>query len=275
MALCWLSGQTPAFFGRQISRLFAFNTTSMGNHAQMPNLHIVMLSYPREKDLENDFIIENISSYVDAFDTNITIDSKVTLTIYGHLGLDERIHPSFYRAEAFFASTEAKALKPRFYMHPPTTRPPSHYAHLADALRYAYADDHEWTMIVEDDFVLCGSWGMEGILRVLNELGSTLVARSDRRPLSGRIIDDAWGEEGTNPARWRGAFVGTGGRYEMTSRRSISYIDDSVNRKRPHPPPHPPSHPYTSSRIPTDSVGDRCTISTNATGRPRPTMPQW
>lgn len=179
------------------------------------------------------------------------------------------------RAEAFFASTEAKALKPRFYMHPPTTRPPSHYAHLADALRYVYADDHEWTMIVEDDFVLCGSWGMEGILRVLNELGSTLVARSDRRPLSGRIVDDAWGEEGTNPARWRGAFVGTGGRYEMTSRRSISYVDDSVNRKRPHPPPHPPSHPYTSSRIPTDSVGDRCTISTNATGRPRPTMPQW
>lgn len=230
MALCWLSGQTPAFFGRRISRLFASNITSKdSSHAEMPNLHIVMLTYPREKDLENDFMIENISSYVDAFDTNITINSKVTLTVYGHLGLDEKIHPSFYRAEAFFASTQAKALKPGFYMHPPTAQPPSHYAHLADALRYAYADDHEWTMIVEDDFVLCGLWGMEGILRVLNELGSTLVAGSDRRPPGGRIIDDAWNEEGTKPARWRGAFVGTGGRCEPTSRGSISYIDDSVN----------------------------------------------
>ncbi|EKM49077.1 uncharacterized protein PHACADRAFT_202040 [Phanerochaete carnosa HHB-10118-sp] len=97
-------------------------------------------------------------------------------------------------------------------MHPPTNRPPSHYAHLSDALHHAYHFKHEWIMVVEDDFAVCGAWGMEGIVRVLLELGSSLIDSADADVLhrSG-IVDDSWKAGEKRHAQWRGAFVGTGG----------------------------------------------------------------
>ena len=77
---------------------------------------------------------------------------------------------------------------------------------------------HEWSMVVEDDFVVCGPWSMEGIARVSLELGSTLVVSDGgNRPSGIGIIDDARGAGEKRPARWRGAFVGTGGKYELQS----------------------------------------------------------
>ena len=108
-------------------------------------------------------------------------------------------------------------LKLHLEMHPQTDERPSHYAHLADALRYAYLAGHEWSMVVEDDFVVCGPWGMEGVARVLLELGSTLVSDGGDRPSGISTIENTWGAGEKRPARWRGVFVGTGGRCEFQS----------------------------------------------------------
>lgn len=220
MASTWLLGSLPSTLNRRSVQRFLWEGGTGDASAGKADLHVVMLTFPRERDLDSDFMVDNIKSYLDAFSASGAASSlEVTMTVYGHLGLRDHVHPAFDRAKAFFAVTtpsQLAGLHLDFRMHPFNDEPPSHYAHLADALRYAYVSGHEWTVVVEDDFVLCGTWGMDGILRVVQELGSTLVtADEDERsvPFSGVILQDDWRGSGQKPARWRGAFVGTGGRY--------------------------------------------------------------
>jgi hypothetical protein len=233
MAVSWVCGETHSIIQAGVSRFYVHHTDTdivavdARSGSSSPDLHIIMLTYPRERDLTDDFMITNIQSYVDAWiELPPPLRPKTTLTIYGHVSPSRR-HPAFARAKAVFSTilpSNATSLHPEFYMHPHNeTQPPSHYAHLADALRYAYAAGHEWTMVVEDDFVLCGTWGMEGVARLLNALSSTLVINDkDMRAFGGEIVNDNWPMDKRKPAKWRGAFVGTGGRWVYLSNMSTS-----------------------------------------------------
>ena len=171
---------------------------------QPRQVHIIMLTVPRTKDLASDVMIDSIQSYITPWprttstSTNTSLPSS--LTVFAHLGPDNT-HPAFDRARAFFHTnadlqSHTRALEVEFHVEPPSPSPTggevvmNHYAHLADAVRYARKEGKgaEWTMFVEDDFVLCGEWGWEGLMRVLERLDE--------------------GGQGMN-----GAFVGTGGRY--------------------------------------------------------------
>ncbi|GJE87309.1 hypothetical protein PsYK624_033920 [Phanerochaete sordida] len=207
MGVCWIFGSTPQYLQASLSRSH--------NAPPPPSVHILMLTYPRDKDPTSDYMIDSIQSYLDGWAGAALAPSSTTLTVYAHAGPDGR-HRAWGRARMFFDATqEQRAAGPalNFVMHPQDASgaPPSHYAHLADALRYAYAAAHEWTMVVEDDFALCGAWGARGIARVLAALGSTLVEGADADELVfPGIIDDS-GDAEKKRARWRGAFVGTGG----------------------------------------------------------------
>jgi hypothetical protein len=152
------------------------------------DVHIVMLTVPRMRDLTSDVMIESIQSYVEPWHAN----ANSTLTVFAHLGLDGK-HVAFDRAKAWFqtnADARTRPLPIDFHIEPPQ-RPPvmGHHVHLADAVRYARFAGHEWTMFVEDDFVLCGSWGWENFMRIM-----------------ARLNDESLGK------RPNGAFIGTGGR---------------------------------------------------------------
>lgn len=188
--------------------------------AQPRQVHIVMLTVPRTRDLSSDVMIDSIQSYITPWQNhtpqNLSLASSPSpsssssysslLTVFAHLGPD-RTHPAFDRARAFFhtslSSSPSSPFSPNsgggglelnFHLEPPpndTDEPVmNHYAHLADAVRYARRVGVEWTMFVEDDFVLCGEWGWEGLMRVLERL-----------------------EESEEGRMMNGAFVGTGGRY--------------------------------------------------------------
>ena len=231
MIACWVSGNAPSLVSRlHRADLEAPSATHQGS--TRPDLHIIMLTVPRERDLTDDFMTDNIQSYVDAWDAlPLTSRPDAALTVYGHVGPLQQ-HPAFERAKAVFSTdlhSSPLGLHPQFYMHPHADASRSHYAHLADALRYAYASVHEWTMVVEDDFELCGAWGMRGVSRVVSALGSTLVPDTNNTATEvphNEILDGSWWTRGRRPARWRGAFVGTGGRYvQVQSYQTISQSD--------------------------------------------------
>ena len=274
MIVCWFSGQVHFCIRRITTRFLSNPTLETYSQSDVPPLHIVMLTYPRSKDLQNDFMIDSIGSYIDAFERmDVSLPWSVSFTVYGHRGLAEQVHPAFGRAKVFFESRMGAGPKPNFYMHPQTSRPSSHYAHLADALRYAYDVGHEWTMVVEDDFMLCGMWGLEGIVRVMDMLGSSLVLGDDGRPVTGGIVEDVWNDGETRPARWRGAFVGTGGRYVVYRHRECTKrTQTSLDKKRSHTSPHYPPNHHPLTRIRIKPIYLWRTTPKNPTRRPHSTM---
>lgn len=151
-----------------------------------------MLTVPRLRDITSDVMITSIQSYIDSWQA--TPGVEFSLTVFAHTGLDGQ-HVAFDRARAYFHTSTVASIGVSpitFYTQPlPSDEEPlmNHHAHLADALRYARVTEQEWTMFVEDDFVLCGTWGGTGLLRVLE-----------------RLVDGSHGK------RHNGAFVGTGGR---------------------------------------------------------------
>lgn len=175
-------------------------------------VHIVMLTVPRMLNLSSDVMIESIASYVDPWAAQFSTDATtsktpaaasaatgLSLTVFAHRGADGT-HPAFERAKAHFAAAPPPtSLALSFHMQPPNPDAPmNHYVHLADAAQYAYEHAHggagqAWTMFVEDDFVLCGDWGMAHLARVVAHLND--------------------GERDPARPRLNGAFVGTGGRY--------------------------------------------------------------
>ena len=154
----------------------------------------VMMTVPRVRDPASEVMIESIESYVAPWHAN----ANSTVTVFAHLGPDGK-HFGFDHAKAFFATSATKSTIPiTFHVSPPPTEGPplmNHHAHLADAMRYAYASGYEWTMFVEDDFVLCGEWGWEGLMRVLERLNLH--------------------------EKLNGGFIGTGGRYVCTKVSSL------------------------------------------------------
>lgn len=150
------------------------------------DIHIVMLTVPRPLDPPSNIMVESIQSYMEPWHANL----NSSFTVFAHLGEDGK-HSGFDRARAFFRTTASQSTVPiTFYVEPPHTpgQPAlNHHMHLADAMRYAYSVGYEWTMFVEDDFVLCEQWGWEGLMRVMERL-------SQRNSSNG-------------------AFIGTGGRY--------------------------------------------------------------
>ncbi|KAF7796090.1 hypothetical protein EIP86_007261 [Pleurotus ostreatoroseus] len=193
---CGICGNLPRFVHVGPYTHLGSDATALGAQAT-PDLHIVMLTVPRTRNLSSDVMIESIASYVapwlDSLSTqsanNRDSKSNTTLTVFAHAGADGT-HPAFERAKTHFASTN---LPIRFYMQPPNRDTPevvsNHYTHLADAAAYAYAHGDEWTMFVEDDFALCGAWGWDNLGRVVSRL-------------------EGFDEE---KERMNGAFVGTGG----------------------------------------------------------------
>lgn len=150
------------------------------------DVHVVMLTVPRTRDLLSDVMIQSILSYVEPWQVNV----NSSVTVFAHLGTNGK-HPAFDRARAFFHTRATHNTVPlTFHVEPWQAEGPpvmNHHAHLADAMRFAYAAGHEWSMFVEDDFVLCGEVGWEGFMRVMERLNS------DGKKLNG-------------------AFIGTGGR---------------------------------------------------------------
>ncbi|PSR83463.1 hypothetical protein PHLCEN_2v5735 [Hermanssonia centrifuga] len=171
-------------------------------------LHVVMLTIPRLKDLGSDILISSVSSYIDPWQSLSSKHSRgedtgLEFTVFAHLTVDGT-HPGFNRARSHFQSlypdTSPSPFPLNFYVQePPVPRPANveaarafgvqHHLDFADAVQYAFDKGAEWTMFVEDDFVLCGSWGLEGLLSVMAEL-------EQERQGSGKV---------------NGAFIGTGG----------------------------------------------------------------
>ncbi|EKM48669.1 uncharacterized protein PHACADRAFT_214709, partial [Phanerochaete carnosa HHB-10118-sp] len=221
IVISWVFGSIPYYARLSVLRTCFRRGAAATTSENLPltlDMHIIMLTYPRDRDLSSDYMIDSIQSYFDGWrDANLPSSSNTTLTVYGHTSLDGH-HRAWDRAKTYFSATGSGSLWRSagialdFVMHPPTNRPPSHYAHLSDALHHAYHFKHEWIMVVEDDFAVCGAWGMEGIVRVLLELGSSLIDSADADVLhrSG-IVDDSWKAGEKRHAQWRGAFVGTGG----------------------------------------------------------------
>lgn len=229
MLLCWTSGYVPINipgilpvsapgFRQTRPTTSASSPASYTKAPFVPGMHIVMLTIPRAKDPSSDYMIDSVASYLDAWKDGFPASSGSTswsnatsmLTVYAHPGQDGR-HQGFERAEAFFRAYPASSsLYLNFHMHPSTTQSPNyaswlnHYNHLSDAIHYAYAAGYEWTMFAEDDFVLCGQPGAEGVRRVLLELGLSSRTEPTRRQALEK------GAQG-----WRGAWIGTGGRYAV------------------------------------------------------------
>lgn len=242
-ATSWVSGSIPYYLHPSSRPLLAAQGTTPS-----PSVHVLMLTYPRDKDPASDYMMDSIESYLSGW-AAAGLSANTTLTVYAHAGPDGR-HCAWGRAQTFFDATAAqRAPGPRldFVMHPLGAAPPSHYAHLADALRYAYGAAHEWTMVVEDDFALCGAWGARGVARVLSELGSTLVEGAKPEPVFPGVVDEGWDADVQKPARWRGAFVGTGGRYDAPIDVAVPHALTSLVQ-RTNPPPHPPADADRAAR---------------------------
>ncbi|KAI0089365.1 hypothetical protein BDY19DRAFT_140628 [Irpex rosettiformis] len=172
--------------------------TSLAPHKppQPQNVHVVMLTVPRLRDLTSDVLIDSIQSYTTPWRASSNFSSS--LTVFAHVGSDGN-HAAFDRANAYFhtsADVNTRALPVTFHIEPPPAHEEpvmNHHAHLADAVKYARKSGEEWTMFVEDDFVLCGEWGWESLMRIMERLSEV---DGDRKRLNG-------------------GFIGTGGRYVL------------------------------------------------------------
>ncbi|KAG2124844.1 uncharacterized protein EDB93DRAFT_491446 [Suillus bovinus] len=134
-------------------------STSQGTH---PFLEILILPYPRPNDAASteSLLSQTISSYVPY------IDSNTILSVFTH----STAHVSFAHAKEYYAQTPIT-----FYtdtdIHIDSYS--GQHLHVAEAFRWASEkgpSQAEWVMLVEDDFPVCGEWGWQGILNVMNEL---------------------------------------------------------------------------------------------------------
>lgn len=156
-----------------------------------PFLEIVLLSYPRPNDTpsspdQHSILSQTISSYLPY------VSSSTALSVFTHA--TPFTHPSFTHAQQRFKDASVT-----FYAdgdtHPDAY--PGQYLHLTEAFRWITgkgARSAEWIMLVEDDFPICGEWGWQGVLRVMQAL---------------KRAHDTPSPETTKT--W-GGFVGTGGR---------------------------------------------------------------
>ena len=153
-----------------------------------PFLDVLILSYPRPRDTAspNSLLSQTISSYLPYADSNTTI------SVFTHA----TVHASFAHAQEQFAQS------PVTFYTDTDAHADSHssqHLHVAEAFRWASEkpSQAQWVMLVEDDFPVCGEWGWQGILAVMNKL------QHDRK---------------------YGGFVGTGGRFASRDRTNMSCI---------------------------------------------------
>lgn len=156
-----------------------------------PFLEILLLSYPRSNDTpsspdQNSILSQTIASYLPY------VSSSTALSVFTHA--NPFTHPSFTDAQQRFKDT------PVTFYAAEDTHPDAYegqYLHLAEAFRWIVekgAMSAEWVMLVEDDFPICGEWGWQGVLRVMQEL-----ERGHHTP-------------SPETTKMWGGFVGTGGR---------------------------------------------------------------
>ena len=154
-------------------------------------LEIVLLSYPRPNDTpsfpdQHSILSQTIASYLPY------VSSSTALSVFTHAR--SFTHPSFTDAQERFKD------EPVTFYADQDTHPDAYegqHLHLAEAFRWVVekgAMIPEWVMLVEDDFPICGEWGWQGLLRVMQELER---GHNTPSPETTKI----WG-----------GFVGTGGR---------------------------------------------------------------
>lgn len=160
---------------------------------ERPIFDIVLLSSPRPQDNESasNILIDTISSYFSIIPPLSTRVSPPRISVFTHF--DHQAHPAFKRAQSHFSSLSRPELGERassivFFrdedQHPGTE--PGHHLHLAELLRWSYERQggSEWTMVVEDDFPVCGEWGWKGIEAVLARLELDRRAAAERQSAS-------------------------------------------------------------------------------------------
>ncbi|KAG8865806.1 hypothetical protein FRC20_009480 [Serendipita sp. 405] len=153
-----------------------------------PLLDILILSFPRP----NGALILNttISSYL----PHLSNDIRLSLYTYS------TDHPVFQEMQTAFQDHDIT-----FHVNrdPRPDALDGHYLHLSEAFRWQNergAQKAEWTMLVEDDFPICGAdAGWEAVVRVMEILEGGRPSETGDHKRLGRI-----------PKR-RGGFVGTGG----------------------------------------------------------------
>jgi len=156
-----------------------------------PFLEIILLSYPRRDDApsspdHHSILSQTIASYLPY------VSSSTALSVFTHAR--PSTHPSFTDAQQRFKDA------PVTFYADQDTHPDAHegqYLHLAEAFRWIVekgAMSPEWVMLVEDDFPICGEWGWQGVLRVMEALER---GHNNPSPETTKV----WG-----------GFVGTGGR---------------------------------------------------------------
>jgi hypothetical protein len=156
-----------------------------------PFLEIILLSYPRPNNtpsspIQHSILSQTIASYLPY------VSSSTALSVFTHAKL--YTHPSFTDAQQRFKD------EPVTFYADQDTHPDAYegqYLHLTEAFRWIVergAMRPEWVMLVEDDFPICGEWGWQGVLRVMQAL-----ERGHNTPSPGTT--KIWG-----------GFVGTGGR---------------------------------------------------------------
>ena len=210
-----------------------------------PFLEIVLLSYPRPNDTpspnQHTILSQTIASYLPY------VSSSTALSVFTHAR--PYTHPSFTDAQHRFKD------EPVTFYADQDTHPDAYegqYLHLTEAFRWIVekgATSPGWVMLVEDDFPICGEWGWQGVLRVMQELERGHNAPS---PETTKI----WG-----------GFVGTGGRcvfrfsgchrgaaLDLMTRQWIDHPSDAPPDPRKHASPARP-HQVPISRVHGTSSG--------------------
>ncbi|PWN99052.1 hypothetical protein FA09DRAFT_240113 [Tilletiopsis washingtonensis] len=149
-------------------------TTTAGR----PLLDIVLLTAPRPRgsDISSDLLQRTVASYFDIIPTESVLPSPPRLSVFTHF--TEKEHPAFDRVAAHYEHITRplgnRSSSVVFYrdqdQHPADHV--RHHLHLAELLRWSHQrkDASEWTLVVEDDYALCGKWGWRGMEAVVATL---------------------------------------------------------------------------------------------------------
>lgn len=84
IATSWMLGSLPYYMNTSVSHRPW--TDAAAPAEPIPDVHIVMLTYPRDKDLTSDYMIDSILSYLDGWRDAGLGAANTTLTVYAHPG---------------------------------------------------------------------------------------------------------------------------------------------------------------------------------------------
>ena len=214
--ICLLLIPQPFFIGYIIHPPHKYLSMPPSPRASSPLLEILVLSYPRPTDrllynatapatlvVPSSILYTTLCSYLPFLSAER--DSTTRLSVFTHT----LPHHAFTHAKQYLSlDIEAQHTYVHVEFHADLDNHPeansNQYLHLAEALRWVEGKaggredklQAEWILLVEDDFALCGVWGWDGIVQVMQKL------EAGRRRA----------ENGTETLDRLGGFVATGGR---------------------------------------------------------------